>query len=142
MHKVLNVPSLVGAFDPANPSACAGARRVQDTPTVASTDDFPFVWVELANETNRSGLGRGPWLMEIDVRIHTFSTFVGMAEIQRINTEIVDLIRQSTLTVLTWHPWATPHDRNTLLPFEQLAGIKATELVAMFRLYVEEMAAP
>lgn len=136
LMRTLNVPSLVG---PASPT-CAGARRVTDSPTITSSADFPFVWVELATEDNRSGLGRGPWLLELDVRVHTFSTDVGMAEAQRITAEVVRLLRakDTGLTVNGWTAPYQPHDRNVLLPFEQLAGIKVTELVCMNRLYVEE----
>ena len=139
LFKVLNVPSLVGPYQP---NVCAGARAVRDSPTVSSTADFPFVWYELAAEDNRSGLGRGPWLLELDVRIHTFSTDVGMAEGERITTEIVRLVRQKEtgLVVAGWSAPYQPHDRIVLLPFEQLAGIKVTELVTMGRLYVEEAA--
>jgi hypothetical protein len=137
VFKVLNVPALT-----APPPVGAGGRKVTDDPSVDSSADFPFVWYELASETNVSSLGRGPWLMEIAVNVHAFSTYAGQSEAQRIIETVIDLLRSSALPVVGWTPWYLPHDRNVLLPFEQLSGIKVTELVTQFRLYVEEQDFP
>ena len=141
LYKVLNVPSLVGTYAA---GVCAGVKKVwPKPPTNVQPGDFPLVWFELASEDNRSGLGRGPWLLELDVRVHTF-VVSDMNDAQRITREVVRLLRAhetDTLPVAGWSPWYQPHDRNVLLPFEQLAGLPVTELVTMGRLYVEEPAA-
>lgn len=138
---VLNVPSLVGPYVP---NVCAGVTQIYDhPPRNVETADFPFVWIELAGEdaTRHRGLGRGLWLLELDIRLHTFSIADGMAESERITTEMVRLLRthdSQTLPVTGWNPWYQPHDRVVALPFELLAGRPVTELVNLRRLFVEE----
>lgn len=136
LMRVLNVPSLVGVASP----TCAGARRVTDSPPQLSQSAFPYVWYELFSASNRSGLGRGPWLFVLDVRLHTYSTSPGMAEAQRITAEIVRLLRavETGLLVADWAAPYQPHDGTTLLPFESLGGVKVTELVVENRLFVQE----
>jgi len=140
IYAVLNVPSLT-APDPIG----AGARDIVDQPVVEGMQSFPFVWYELAAERMQTGLGGGPWLLEVDVRIHVFSTAPGMQESQRIVTEAIRLLRQAersgALPVNGWRSWYLPHDATITLPFELLNGVPVRELVAENRLYVEEAVA-
>ena len=137
VFRALNVPSLL---DP--PPAGAGARRVTDNPVIEEGEEqtFPFVWYEVGSESNRSGLGPGPWLFELDLRVHVFSRAPGMAEAQRIAREVVRLLRHIRLPMVEWDNPYTAHDRVVLLPFEVLNGTKVRELVVMGRPYVEERA--
>lgn len=134
VFRCLNVPALTA------PAPVGLGARVTDNPVTDEDQTFPFVWYELATEENQSGLGRGPWLHMIDLRIHTFSTSPGMKEAQRINQTVIGLVRDAQWVIAEWSHWATPFDRIVLLPFEELNGVKVRELVAMFRLYVEERA--
>jgi len=104
LYKVLNVPSLVGTYAA---GVCAGVKKVwPKPPTNVQPGDFPLVWFELASEDTRSGLGRGPWLLELDVRVHTF-VVSDMNDAQRITREVVRLLRAhetDTLPVAGWSP--------------------------------------
>jgi hypothetical protein len=134
LYGVLNVPSLT-----APPPLGAGARSIVEVPPEAvGAGTFPFVWYEIARETNISGLGRGPWLLELEVRIHAFSVQQSMEEAQRIIEEAIRLLRAAQLTPAGWHAWYLPNDDQTLLPFELLAGEPVRELVTGWRAYVEE----
>jgi hypothetical protein len=132
VYAVLNVPSL----------KIAGAKRIVDVTINVTPDDFPFVWYELAAERNMGGLGRGPWLLEVDIRIHVFSQAAGMQEAQAICQEAIRLMRLTPLTVNGWSAWYTPHDAVLALPFELLNGRPVRELVSDDRTYVEEQIAP
>src|SRR4029450_2289583 len=112
VYAVLNVPSL----------RIAGAKKIVDVTINVTPAYFPFVWYELAAERNISGLGPGPWLMEVDVRIHVFSQAAGMQEAQQILQEAIRLMRLTPLTVNGWSAWYTPHDAVVTLPFELLNG--------------------
>jgi len=131
---ILNVPSLT-----APPPIGAGGRRVLDQPVVEEgAQSFPFVWYELAAERMVGALGAGPWLLEVDIRVHVFSTAEGMNEAQTIIAEAIRLLRVSRGVVTGWSTWYQPHDATITLPFELLNGVKVRELVAEGRWYVEE----
>jgi hypothetical protein len=132
VYAALNVPALTAA-----PPDGAGAKRVTGHPTPGA---FPFVWYELFDESNAGGLGAGPWVMEIDLRIHTFSQAQTLAEAQTITRTAIHLLRNTLLPILGWDHWAIFWDRNVTLPYEEINGVKVTELVALFRLSVEERA--
>jgi hypothetical protein len=134
---VLNVPSLT-APDPIG-AGCTGG--VTDQPVVTGPQSFPFVWYELAAERMVGALGAGPWLLEVDVRVHVFSQASGMQEGQQILQEVIRLMRQAVNpAVKGWSTWYSPHDAAITLPFELLNGVPVRELVAEGRWYVEEAA--
>jgi len=142
VFKVLNVPSLT-----APPPIGAGAKRVVDQPVLSPVDDdipFPFVWYELAAERMAGGLGPGPWLLEIDLRVHVFSTAPGMQEAQAIVQEVIRLLRQAekagALPVAGWLSAYAPHDATITLPYELLNNVPVRELVAESRIYLQEAA--
>src|SRR4029434_6619359 len=88
VFKILNVPSLT-APDPIGAGATGG---VTDQPVVTGPQSFPFVWYELAAERMVGALGAGPWLLEIDLRVHVFSQAPGMDEAQTIIQEAIPLV--------------------------------------------------
>jgi hypothetical protein len=140
VFKVLNVPSLT-----APPPIGAGGKRVVDQPVITEgAQSFPFVWYELAAERMAGGLGAGPWLLEVDLRVHVFSTAPGMQEAQAIVQEAIRLLRAAetagTLPVAGWASYYAPHDATITLPFELLNGVPVRELVAESRIYLEEAA--
>jgi hypothetical protein len=130
---ILNVPSLT-----APPPIGAGGRRVVDQPVVEGVQSFPFVWYELAAERMVGALGAGPWLLEVDIRVHVFSQADGMQEAQAIIAEAIRLLRTSRGVVSGWSTWYQPHDATMTLPFELLNGVPVRELVGEGRWYVEE----
>jgi len=133
VFKVLNVPSLT-----APPPIGVGGKRIVDQPVIDGPQSFPFVWYELAAERQAGGLGGGPWLFEVDLRVHVFSQAPGMNEAQTIIQEAIRLLRTSRIVVGGWASWYQPHDATIALPFELLNGVPVRELVAEHRLYVEE----
>lgn len=134
VFKILNVPSLT-APDPIGAGATGG---VTDQPVVSGSQSFPFVWYELAAERMVGALGAGPWLLEVDVRVHVFSQAAGMQEAQAIIQEAIRLLRVSRGVVTGWSTWYQPHDATLTLPFELLNGVPVRELVGEGRWYVEE----
>jgi len=140
VFKVLNVPSLT-----APPPIGAGGKRVVDQPVITEgAQSFPFVWYELAAERMAGGLGPGPWLLEVDLRVHVFSTEPGMHEAQAIIQEVIRLLRQAeragALPVAGWASSYAPHDATITLPFELLNNVPVRELVAESRIYLQEAA--
>jgi hypothetical protein len=139
VFRVLNVPTLT-----APPPIGAGAKRVVDQPVTSGAQTFPFVWYELAAERSFGGLGEGPWLLEVDLRVHVFSQSNGMQEAQAIIQEAIRLLRlaerSGVLPVTGWASWYAPHDATITLPFELLNGVAVRELVAENRIYLEEVA--
>lgn len=97
---------------------------------------FPFVWYEVQEEEAR-GFGTGG-LPEVDLRVHAFSQYAGMKEAQDIIRECVELLRDGSVTVAGYSHWATFYDRTIPLANEVLNGVKVKELVAQFRMFVEE----
>lgn len=73
----------------------------------------------------------------ISLRVHVFSTYVGMSEAQSVMKKVVELL-EAPLTVSGYNNWAIFYDSTTPLPDQVVAGEVVQELVAEFRLYVEE----
>src|SRR4030095_5129020 len=134
VFKILNVPSLT-APDPIGAGATGG---VTAQPVVTARVSFPFVWYELAAERMVGALGAGPWLLEIDLRVHVFSQAPGMDEAQTIIQEAIRLIRESRGVVTGWGTGDTRDHAPVPRPFELLNGVPVRELVAEGRWYVEE----
>ena len=75
----------------APPPLGAGGRRVVDQPVVDGPQSFPFVWYELAAERMVGSLGAGPWLLEVDIRVHVFSQAPGWTKRKTIIAEAIRL---------------------------------------------------
>lgn len=131
---LLNVASLKAAYPTG--SGCVGG--VTDNPTGTT---FPFLWYEVKG-TDIGGLGRGPDLTQIELRLHVFSTWNGMLEAQRIMREAIRLLKYTTPMVsgYTMPEIGRPHDEIPL-PFEEINGVKVRELVTIWDLFVEEVTA-
>jgi len=104
---------------------------------IPQTPTFPFVWYEVSERDIR-GFGTGGF-PEVEIRVHVFSQFEGMAEAQSILKQVITLLRDATLTVTGYaQAGKVFYDETVLLPDEQIIGVKVHEAVAMFRAYVEE----
>jgi len=132
----LNVASLKGAY-PGTGAGCVGG--VTDNPTQGGT--FPFLWYELSSR-DLGGLGQGPDVAQLELRLHVFSTWNGMAEAQRIMREAIRLVKYSEPTAAGYRivPIGRPQDEISL-PFEELNGVKVRELVTIWDVFAEEVAA-
>ena len=132
---VLNVASLKAAY----PTGAGCVGGVTDNPTGTT---YPLLWYELIDGEDLSGLGRGPDLTRIELRLHVFSTWNGMLEAHRIMREAIRLLKYSTPTVTgyTLVEIGRPHDE-IALPFEEINGVKVRELVTIWDLFADEVPA-
>ena len=118
-------------------TALVSTRIYEGVPRSAT---FPYVWIEIFDETDVRGFGTGT-LPEIDVRVHAFvstETNRGMKEAQTIIAKVIELLKDKDVTVSGWTQCGKVfYDRTTALPNEVVEGVKVNELVAHFRIYVE-----
>lgn len=129
----LKVASLTGAY-PAVGAGCTGG--VTDNPQGGV---FPFLWYELSAH-DLSGLGQGLDVLQLELRLHVFSTWNGMLEAQRIMREAIRLLKYQEPTVSGYRlvPIGRPLDEIPL-PFEELNGVKVRELVTVWDVFAEEL---
>ena len=130
----LNVASLTAA----TPSGAGCVGGVTEDPAQGGT--FPFLWYEVSGR-DIGGLGQGPNVTAIDLRLHVFSRFSGMTEARRVMREAIRLLQysQPTVTGYTMPMIGRPHDEIPL-PFEELNGVKVRELVTTWTLFADEVA--
>lgn len=135
-------PVAAGVFAVLNVAALTALAPGGIGDDIAQGTGYPFVLVEL-NEKAMGGFGTKPglgMLPEIDLRVHVFSQFQGWSEAQAVMATVLQLLADPP-TVSGFASWAIFHDRTIQLADEAIAGVKVKELVALFRLYVEEGAA-
>ena len=98
---------------------------------------FPFVLVEV-QERDVRGFGLGG-LPECTVRLRVYSTYQGWKEAQSILSQAITLLKDVALTVngyrMCGHVF---YDESVPIPDSEINGVKCKELVANFRVYVEE----
>ena len=98
---------------------------------------FPLVWFELQEEERR-GLGTGG-LPEVDLRVHCYSQALGGAEGQAVMQQVIELLKDQALIVPGYTQGGRVfYDRTVPLADELVNGVPVRELVAMFRIFVEE----
>lgn len=98
---------------------------------------FPFVFYEV-DEHDMRGFGTGG-LPEVSLRVHAYSTYEGSKEAQGIVQKVIQLLRDQSVTVSGYTQCGRIfYDDTVMLPDEIVNGVKCRELVAMFRIYVEE----
>lgn len=131
----LNVASLKAA----PPTGAGLTGGVTDNPTGTV---YPMLWYELLRGEDLTGLGRGPDLTQIELRLHVFSTWNGMIEARRIMREAIRLLKYTTpaVTGYTLVEIGRPTDE-IALPFEELNGVKVRELVTIWDLFADEVPA-
>lgn len=116
-------------------TALVGARIYDDVP---QSPTFPFVWYEVRESRDMRGFGTGGF-PEVELRVHAFSQYEGAKEAQSVIQKVIELLRDQPLTVTGYaHAGLVFYDETVLLPNELIAGVKCRELVAMFRIYVQE----
>jgi hypothetical protein len=81
--------------------------------------------------------GAGGRTLEVDLRLHVFSEYVGFYEAQSVMSECIRLLADPP-TVAGYGSWAIYHDETIPLGREIVAGVVVNELVANMRLYVSE----
>lgn len=127
IYSTLNVAGL---------TALVGSRIYDDIPQAPI---YPFVWIETFGEVDRRGFGGGG-LPEVSIRVHVFSQHHGTKEAQDIARKVIELLRDQSLTVTGYTQCGTVFfDEAVLFPQEVIQGVKVREVVALFRVYVEEI---
>lgn len=123
----LNVQSLKGSY-PATGAGCVGGVRDY----VPQPATFPMLFFEVS-ESDLGGLGTGPTVKRVQLRLHVFSQYLGASENQRIITEAIRLLQHVEPTVTGWQVPAIGRP-NDLVPIElsELNGVAVRELVAIF----------
>jgi hypothetical protein len=101
---------------------------------VAQSTGFPFVLYEVS-ETPRPAFGAG-FQPRIDLTVHVYSQYAGMAEAQGVLAKVVELL-STPPAVVAFSSWAIFYDDAIEVGDELIAGVKCKELVGKFRIYVE-----
>jgi hypothetical protein len=102
---------------------------------------FPNLFYEVSAK-DIGGLGQGPDVTQIELRLHVFSTYNGMAEAQRIMREAIRLLKYTEPTVVGYRmPMIGRPLDEVPLPFEEINGVKVRELVTIWDLFAEEVPA-
>ncbi len=136
LFKRLNVASLKAVY-PGPGAGCLGG--VTDNP--AQNPTFPFLWYEITGHDD-GGLGQGPDVVRIDLRLHVFSTYPGMAEAQRVMREAIRLLKYSEPLADGYEiPMIGRPLDEIAEPFSTLNGVSVRELVTVWELYACEVAA-
>jgi hypothetical protein len=106
---------------------------------------YPFVWIEVFEDRQLGGLGTKPGrgaMAEMDLRVHVFQGEHGtMRDAQLVMERVIAVVTaDDALTVSGYRVCGTEpfHDSTIPLPDEEINGVKVRELVARFRLFVEE----
>jgi len=116
-------------------TALVSTRIYDDVPQAPT---FPFVWYEVREARDVRGFGTGG-LPEVELRVHSFSTYEGAYEVQTIGAKVIQLLRDQAVTVTGYtQAGLIFYDTTTLLPDEVINGVKVRELVSNFRIYVQE----
>lgn len=99
---------------------------------------LPFLWVECVDETDRRGFGTGG-LPEVRIRTHAFSEIGSLSEAQTLSRLAIGVLRDAPVTVAGYTQCGLVfYDDSMTLKDQILNGIKVHEVVANFRIYVEE----
>jgi len=101
---------------------------------------FPYVLYEVS-EANLGGMGSKPGVgrrtLEVSVRVHVFSSYVGFIEAQQIMATVIQLLADPP-AVTGYGRAAIFHDDTVPLSAQIIAGVPVNELVGLFRLYLTE----
>lgn len=98
---------------------------------------FPCVLYEVSERDIR-GLGTGG-LPEVQLRVHAYG--LDLVGLQAIVQKAIQLLKDQSLTVTGYdHCGLVFYDETLTFADELIAGVKVHEIVASFRIYVEEAA--
>lgn len=98
----------------------------------------PCTLFSIASETDMRGFGTGN-LPQCELRVYTFSEIGSLVEAQEINRQIVNLLKDQTITATGFNACGTIVYRDTnTFPDSELNGIKVHEVVSSFVLWVEQ----
>lgn len=132
-------PVLVGIYSLLNVAGLTALVSTRIYDDVPQAPEFPFVWFEARESRDLRGFGTGG-LPEIELRVHAFSKYEGTKEAQSIIQKVIQLLRDQSVSVTGYRQaGAIVYDATVDLPLQEINGEKCREMVAMFRLFVEEI---
>lgn len=132
------LPVSVAVFTTLNVSALQALVSTRIWDGVPQAPVFPFVFYEVREREER-GMGSGYGLPEVELMVHAVSSYEGLQQAQAIMQQCIELLRDQTLTVSAYAPCGRVfYDETLLLPEADLNGVPVRELVARFRLYLQE----
>lgn len=107
---------------------------------IAQATTFPFVWFEVSEREQR-GFGTGG-LPEVNLRVHAYGQSTsGLSALQTITQKVIQLLKDQALTVTGYTQCGLIfYDETLTFQDEFINGVKVHELVAQFRIYVQEAA--
>lgn len=130
-------PVLVGIYNLLNVAGLTALVSTRIYDDVPQAPTFPFVWFE-AREQDMRGMGT-VGLPMVELRVHAFSQYEGTKEAQSIIQKVVELLRDKAVTVSGYtQAGLIFYDETVDLPLVEINGVKCREMVAFFRLFVEE----
>lgn len=113
--------------------------RISDSPPQDVA--LPFVWIEIFDETDDRGFGNGPALPQVTLRTHVFTQTDQLRIGQGINTQVVALLKDATLSSTGFKPAGTIVYRSTFTaPNEAISGQMCHEVISEFTVWQEELA--
>ena len=101
---------------------------------------YPCVLFEVSEQKQFGGFGTQPGrghLPEIDLRVHVFSQQPKLSDAQAIVAVVLQLLATPPAVTL-YGSWAIFHDQTLDLGDQVVANVTVHEIVATFRLYVEQ----
>lgn len=121
---------------------------------VPQSPSYPFLWFEILQQQNYGGLGTQPGrgsMPGCTLRLHVFNSEGGtMRDAQLVMARAIELLfpDDAQVSPLVMDGYILSSDRplpeiDTIpLPFEELNGVKVSELVTNIDLIVEEVGTP
>ncbi len=101
---------------------------------------YPLVLFEVSENKQFGGFGTQPGrgqLPELGVRVHVFTQDPNLSTAQTIIAKVIELLATPP-AVTSYASWAIFHDQTLDLGDQVIANVTVHEMVAIFRLYVEQ----
>lgn len=128
--------AVYGKLNVAGLTALVSTGGISDDVTQAR--NFPYVWYELFEARDVRGFGTGG-LPEVQLRVHAYGK--DLVGLQAIVQKCIELLKDQALTVTGYSHCGHVFYDETSPPLDELInGVKVWEIVALFRIYVEEAA--
>ncbi len=119
-------------------TALVSTRIYDDVPQAPT---FPFVFYEVREQPIKT-MGAGGGVPEVELRVHAYSNsdeYNGPGELHSIIAKAIELLRDQTVSVSGYNQAGKIFYDETSQPLNEIiSGVKCREMVASFRIYVEE----
>lgn len=136
-------PVSAAIFNALNVAALLALAPGGVSDVVPQNTSYPCVLYEVSDQKQCGGFGTQPGrgqLPELDVRVHVFSQQQDLSEAQGLVALAISLLATPP-AVTGYGSWAIFHDQTLDLGDVVVANVTVHEIVAIFRLYVEQVGA-